>query len=210
VSDSAAALLSSPEGIELFAHIVACALPEPVMLTATINNEEIDFFGAVGLAPQWLSGPANLTNQRWVSACLFAQVSGHDLPIPLSARGPNPALGGDVNERLAYSLEEGAYYGNMFVSADQPIQWFACRGRDQAATNDGDLVNRDCSEPDPAKPSVTKCGFAYAGDCGNFAADQACESFSTSRTFYGRCHTAPIQAGPSDVYEEVITTFVRP
>jgi hypothetical protein len=211
VNSSATALFSTPEGIELFSFIAACALPSAVMLTATIDGNEFQFFGDIGLTPQWLSIPLNLTGQRWVSACVFARVNGHQVIVPLSARGPNPALNANADERASFTLEEGAFYGNMFVPSNQAIQWFACRGRDQAASDGGILADRDCTEPDPAKPSVTRCGFAYAGSCGSFGADQACESFSTAGTFYRRCHTAPIQPGPSfDVFEEVITTFVQP
>jgi len=212
VSSSAAALLASSTGIELFSFFVACALPADVTLLATINNAEFEFFGDLGLAPQWRSGPLDLAGQRWVSACVFARVNAYDLAVGLSGRGPSLGLAADDDERAAFSLEEGAFYGNLFVPLIQPIQWFACRGRDEAAGQAGDLTNRDCADQDPAKPSLTLCGFVFTGDCGSFAAERACESFSSNGTYYRRCHTAPTQNGQwqGDVFEQVITTFVRP
>jgi len=212
VSDSAAALLASSGGIELFSFIVNCALPADVTLLATIDDSELEFFGEFGLAPRWRSAPLDLAGQRWVSACVFARVNAHDVLVPFSARGPNLGLAADGDERAAATLEEGAFYGNLFVPFDQRIQWFACRGRDEAAGESGGLADRDCADQDPAKPSLTQCGFVFTGDCGSFAAERACESFSTNGTYYRRCHTAPPRDGhwQGDVFEQVITTFAFP
>lgn len=210
VSDSAAVLLASDGGRELFSFIVSCALPEGAVVAATLDGSEFDFFGAMGLTPEWRSSSLSLAGQRWVSACVFARVTAYSVAIPISARGPNLALAVSDDEREIFTLEEGAFYGNMFVPPDQPIQSFACRGRDEAAGEHGDLANRGCAEPDPIKPSLTQCGFVFTGDCGSFAADQACESFLSNGTYYRRCHTAPIANGPSDVYEQVVTMFVLP
>ena len=70
-----------------------------------------------------------------------------------------------------FSLQEGAFYGNLFSDPDAPLDWNACRGRDQAAGERGDLRMRDCTEPDLDNPTLTKCGFKYAGDCGTYAQD---------------------------------------
>jgi hypothetical protein len=210
VSPSAATLLASNNGVSLFSFIVSCALPADATLLATVGNDELEFFGEFGLAPQWRSAPVDLAGQRWVSACLLARVNAHSVAVPFSARGPNLGLAASDDERAAVTLEEGAFYGNIFVPLDQRMQSFACRGKDQAKGESGGLAERDCAEPDPAKPGLTQCGFTFAGDCGSFAANPTCESFSSVGTYYRRCHTAPIQAGPSDVFEQVITAFAFP
>jgi hypothetical protein len=210
ISPGTAAALSDPSTREVFSHIVGCALPADATLVATIDGFDIEFFGGLGLAPQWRTGPLNVAGQRWVSACMFAKLNGNGVHIPISIRGPNVGLALGDGERDAFTLEEGAFYGNMFGPLGQPMQWYACRGRDLAAGTAGDLVNRGCAAPDPNKPSLTKCGLFFAGDCGSFAADQACESFSTTGTYYQRCHTAPIHNGPSGAFDQVITTFVLP
>jgi len=212
ISPATAALLADGSAREVFSHFVACALPGDVTLVATIDNVDLEFFGDHGLAPQWRTSPLNLVGQRWVSACMFAKLNGQDLHVPLSLRGPNLGLALLEAEAEVFTLEDSAYYGNLFVPQDQDIQWYTCRGRDLAAGTQGDLANRDCGVPDPNKPGLTKCGLFYAGDCGSFAAERACESFVTNGTYYRRCHTAPSENGvfQGAVFEQVITTFVRP
>jgi hypothetical protein len=224
-------LLSTDDGRAVFSLIVSCALPDTITLVATVDGTDFEFFGEIGLAPQWLDTRLNPHGQRWVSACMFARVNDRTLAIPISMRGPNRELAADAEERALWTLEEGAFYGNLFGPLDEPIQWFACRGRDLAAGATGELVNRDCAKPDPANPGRTLCDFVFAGDCGNFASDQACEAFSRNGTFYRVCHTSPIRRhhhhdghrdgdrdrdgdgdrdDEDDVFEQVITTFVTP
>jgi hypothetical protein len=217
-------LLATADGREVFSLVVGCALPPEITLVATVDGTEFDFVGEIGVAPQWLSGRLDQVGQRWVSACMFARVNAHEVVIPISMRGPSPALKTDADERAAWTLEEGAFYGNAFGPSTQPLQAFACRGRDKAAGNAGELADRDCAAPDPANPGFTLCGMVFAGDCGDFAPDQACESFSHRGTFYEECHTSPIRhrhreayrdhgyrdEDEASVFAQVITTFATP
>jgi len=215
---SATDLLATADGREVFSLVVSCALPSDITLVATVNGTTFEFLGEIGLAPQWLVGRLDPVGQDWVSACMFARVSAHEVAIPISMRGPSRALATDAAERATWTLEEGAFFGNAFGPLDQPLQGFACRGRDKAAGNAGELADRDCAAPDPARPGFTLCGLMFAGDCGSFAADQACESFVARGTFYQQCHTAPIHhphndrghGGGDQVFEQVITTFATP
>lgn len=213
--DTAAALLSTDDGREVFAAVVACALPDDVTLIAHVGGSDLEYPGELGLARDWLDRPLSHEGQGWVSACMFARVSGSDVALPISLRGPTPALSVSHDERVGWSLQEGAFFGNLFSAPDRPLQAYACRGRDQAAGAGGGLVERVCTEPDPANPGHTLCGFVYAGDCGHFAADQACESFSHHGTFYQGCHTAPLRDhrgcdGDDAVFQQVITSYVMP
>jgi hypothetical protein len=206
-------LLGTAEGREVFSVIVACALPESIVLEATIGDTTFDFSGNIGLVPDWLVRPLSIDGQRWVSACIFSRINGDDVAIPISVRGPNPALAADADERAAFTLQEGGFFGNYFTPKDDPIAWFACRGAAQARGETGGLVNRDCAEPDPKNPSLTQCGFNYVGDCGTFDAVHACEQFADGGTFYKRCHTNPIVKSPPPndaVFLQVITTYVMP
>jgi hypothetical protein len=211
--DAAGALLATQEGREVFAALVACALPETSMIEANLPDGTLDFFGDVGLAPEWVAHPLYADSKRWVSACLFSRVNAFDVPIPISMRGPTPALAADSDERSAFPLQEGAFFGNYFTPKDQPIEWYACRGFDKAQGNTGDLVNRNCAAPDPAKPGLTLCGFSYAGDCGSFGSAHACEQFALGGTFFQRCHGDPTTGGKfplsSPSFSQVITTYVR-
>jgi hypothetical protein len=201
--DAAEPLLATEAGREVLAALVGCALPAEITLAATVDDQDFAFRGGLGLARQWLTGPLDADSQRWVSACLFARVNAHGLAVQISLRGENDGLAVSDDERANFVLEEGGFFGNLFGPADEPIQWYACRGKDQASGELGRLIDRDCAEPDPVKPAFTQCGFNYVGDCGSFAAEPACESFAEKGTFYGQCHT-----GGGEVFSQVITTFV--
>lgn len=211
---SAGDLLATADGREVFSLVVSCAVPSDVTLVATVNGTPFEFPGEVGLAPQWLFTRLAEPGQRWVSACMFARVNAHEVVLPISMRGPHPELATTADERASWTLEEGAFFGNAFGPVSEPLQAFACRGKDKAAGNAGELADRDCAAPDPANPGFTLCGMIFAGDCGSFAADQACEVFSARGTFYQDCHTSPIHShhdgGDHRVFEQVITTFATP
>jgi hypothetical protein len=120
-----------------------------------------------------------------------------------------------VDEAELYSVQEGAFFGNLFTD-DGPIDWNSCRGEGQASGEFGGLVLRDCAEPDPDDPEKTLCGFNYAGDCADYSPEfptpYACRSFDGEDGSYGECH-----AGEGDghwpglkTYREVITVYVSP
>ena len=212
-------LLASPEGQELLAFLIGCALPEGVTLVAPDPNggPDIEFFGEIGVAPEWVNRGLDRSDRRWVSACILSRVNDNDVTVEISIRGPNPALDSTAAERATHPVEEGAFYGDIFGPLNQPLQWFACRGRDQAAGETGSLVDRDCAEPDPNNKGKTYCEFIYAGDCADFAAPKnkyACESFSEyyedcetkARTNFEHCDNVKNHKQ----YDEVITTFLKP
>jgi hypothetical protein len=173
-------LLDTHEGREVFSFVVSCALEEGV--TLTVNHPtfgQLLFFGEVGLAPRWETRAMDGSDQRWVSACLLARVNNNDVTVQVSLRGPDNALDTTAEERTQWTLQEGAFYGDVFQPGNKPLEMYACRGRDQAAgPEDGDMDARDCTEPDPNNPGKTLCGMDYAGDCADFVAPKnkyACE-----------------------------------
>jgi len=207
---SAAELLATEDGREVLSFILSCALPENVTLRAsTPEGEAIEFFGDIGLADEWLHHPLREAGRGWVSACLFARVNAHSVPLPISLRGPNKALAATREEAATYTLEEGAFYGDYFVSPGETLSWIACRGADQASGEIGGLISRDCAEPAPGDPTLTDCGFTYAGDCGEFAPEQACKHFAP-HDIYRTCYAAPIGDAETRPFREVITVYVLP
>jgi hypothetical protein len=119
-----------------------------------------------------------------------------DRPHKALAVGPQEA---------GYVLEEGAFYGNYFDPAGELV---ACRGKDEASGETGTLASRECAEPDPTDSTHTKCGFVYAGDCGDFARNPVCEKFSADGSYRG-CHAQPIiRRDHSTKFQQVITTFL--
>jgi hypothetical protein len=225
--EAAGILLSTEDGRELFSFIVSCALPNGISLDATIGGTTFEFFGEIGLVPDWLFHSLDAEGRGWISACLFAHVTVVDVATTISLRGPHRGLAVSDDERSRFPVEEGAFYGNLFTPLDRPIDWIACRGEGQESGEFGGLINRDCTEPDPAHPGLTKCGFNFAGDCGTFSAEPTCEQFSDQGQFYRRCHAGPIDderhhghahhrhgGFPPDrddrVFQQVITTYVTP
>ncbi|HEY4057550.1 MAG TPA: hypothetical protein VGM39_13120 [Kofleriaceae bacterium] len=197
--DTASDLLDTPEDRELFSFIVSCAIPEGTVLTAhnPNTNEDFTFLGEVGLAPAWQNRALNASERRWVSACLLARVNNNDVTVQISMRGPNDELTADPTEKTTFSLEEGAFFGDIFTDPTGDIQAYACRGRGQAAGEPatGALADRDCTEPDPANPGKTLCGMFYAGDCADFdppANDYACRAQDADDGFYTDCATSSI------------------
>jgi len=195
--------MATVDGREVLGFIVSCALPLEDTLVATLpNGDSFEFFGELGLAQEWIDHPLKKAGRGWVSSCLFARVSGNDVPIPISMRGPSKTLDTTPDEVASWSLEEGAFYGDYFVAPGEPVQWLACRGRDQALGETAGLIDRDCAEPDPTDPTHTLCGFLYAGDC-----SAVCEHVAPEG-FYRKCQDQPGDESHSDAFRQAVTTFV--
>jgi hypothetical protein len=231
--DGSSELITTPEGREVLSFIISCAIPDGVTLVGEHAGTTYEFFGELGLAPRWEKRPLDRKGKGWVSACLFSRVNANNVAIPISLRGPHSQLAATPDEKTNWSLEEGAFYGDYFTAPDEPIDWIACRGRDQAAGETGGLVERDCAEPDPANPGKTYCGFKYAGDCGAWATQRACKKFKVAGTYYMDCSASAAKkhhkGGEHDdddddhdddddddhdwknkKYRQVITTYVIP
>jgi hypothetical protein len=228
---SADELLSTPEGRDLYSYVVSCALPAGTDVQATVPgapdtdplantsytcaSEQCVFSGSIGLVPRWAAHKLSRKGQEWISACLLARVNAHDTVEPISMRGPHPALAITPAEAADFPLQEGAFYGNVFVPDPDPQDLNACRGQDQAAGETGGLVDRDCAEPDQFDASVTQCGFTYAGDCADYTpvlpSAYACKRSDASAGFYRACHAVSgLNTWPhARTYRHAITTFVR-
>jgi hypothetical protein len=195
--------MATGNGREVLGFIVSCALPVEATLVATLpNGDSFEFFGELGLATEWIDHPLKKAGRGWVSSCLFARINENDVAIPISMRGPSQTLASSPDEVASWSLEEGAFYGDYFVAPGEPVQWIACRGRDQALGETAGLIDRDCAEPDPADPTHTRCGFLYAGDC-----SVVCEHVAPDG-YYRKCQDQPGDESHSDAFRQVITTFV--
>jgi hypothetical protein len=191
-----AAILSTADGREVYAYMVSCALAEGTEIEAHDVYECVDtdndpdtacvmqrandpycidgtctFQGALGLADHWRDKKLTKEGQGWVSACLFARVNLFVTAEGISLRGEHPGLTIGNAERSNFTLQEGAFWGNVFRNTkDDSIDWNACMGTDQALVSPdpdtgGGINLRDCTEPSPDDPSITNCGFHYAGEC---------------------------------------------
>jgi hypothetical protein len=167
----AAPLLATADGRDVYSYLVSCAVPSGITLEADIPgatnttpddpytcvNGHCTFDGSVGIAPGWLNHKLDSKGQDWVSSCMFARCNAHDTAEAISMRGNSRALAVSADEAALYSVEEGAFYGNMFTDDNAPIAWYACEGEGQASGEFGGLVDRDCTEPQPCNTNGT-CG----------------------------------------------------
>jgi len=232
-----AEILETAAGRDVYSYVVGCALETGVNIEADVADDPVTgpandgngnyqcvdghctFHGSVGLTPSWqdhhLSGPG----KGWISACMFARVNEHSISVALSLRGRNAALGVTSEEASLYQNEEGAFYGDLFIDDPDPSvppDWYACSGTGVAANPDsGGLAQRDCAEPNPANPSLTMCGFNYAGPCADFTPEfpspYACRTSGVDG--YGDCHEESGNksgnwGGGNRKYRQVISTFV--
>ena len=198
-------LSATDEGREILQYVVECALPAGVTLVGSHGGTEYEFEGAIGLAPSWLRGSLDRAGQRWVSACLLARVNAHGVSVQISMRGPHRALRASDDEMATFTLEEGAFWGNVFTREED---FNACRGADQAAGETGGLENRDCTEPDAARQGTTVCGFQFAGECAGTGRRGACRGYDDETMSYERCSADGDRRGHAR--REVITVFVKP
>ena len=197
MTDAASDMLATPQGIEVLAFLIGCALPEGTTILASVDGQDVEFFGELGIAPQWLDHPLGEKGRGWVSACLFSRVNNLN-PHTLSMRGANPALAADAEELATYNVEEGAFYGEYFGKGASGCS--ACRG--EGSIEVLELANRICTIPDPANPGFTMCGFKYAGLC-----SEVCKKFVDGH--WTRCAGDGGRKKPV-TFNEVLSTFVRP
>jgi len=170
--DQAGDLLTTPEGRELLTYVVGCALTKTQTLEGSANGVTYTFTGDIGLARTWVNHALTMKDQHWVSACLLARVNAHDISLLVSLRGPNSHLTTGAQEALDYTVEEGSFYGNVFLPIEEPIIAYSCRGYDQAmgepASGASPLGDRDCAEPSETDPTKSQCDFAFVGNCAAF------------------------------------------
>lgn len=183
-------MASTSDGRALLSVLISCALPSSVAITAVVDGIELEFPGEIGLAPGWRHEYLDHRERRWVSACVFARMSGTAVATAVSLRGQHPALRTDHDEIGAWPFEEGAFFGNLF--GEGAIDWNACSGRHNPVGGD-----RACAQIDPDRPGISLCGLALVGRC-----DDACDRH---RGVYRGCRRHP----GDDPTDEVITTFLQ-
>jgi hypothetical protein len=117
------AQLDDPDRFATAQYVVECALPEGVTITKTIDGLDVEFHGALGLAPEWEDDACDKDCQEWVTACLLARTNVSGEAVALWLRGDHPALGSGTN--LAYPVYEASFFGNLFAN---PNAQYMCPG----------------------------------------------------------------------------------
>ncbi|HEU4407053.1 MAG TPA: HYR domain-containing protein [Polyangiaceae bacterium] len=216
------ALRANQSTRDLLKYVYECAMgpTQSTVLDPSPGGANLELHGLVGLAPGWgqPGGACDESCQRWVTACVLARTNAYGVKVDLSMRAPDDApahvkaaLAVTDEERAAYPLREGAFYGNLFRQEGPPNgtavmapRFYACAG---PGSNVPEVTKRFCSsqgaggpigvpgtcEPRPEFPRAACLGVS--GDAATGA----------MRDCYER--TDPANRG--EHYREVITVYLK-
>jgi len=83
--------LLDPDAQLYFGYLVSCALDETQVVpwVSPDGKQSEEFFGAMGLCPEWGSGKPSLRCQELVSACILARNNAFGVRVAQSPRGIN-------------------------------------------------------------------------------------------------------------------------
>jgi hypothetical protein len=162
-----AAALEDPAARELLKYVVSCALPAGAQINVTVHDVNYTFPGELGLSPDWgaSSGSCGPSCRAWVSACVLSRVNYLGVSVPLSIRGPHPALASTAQEWDSYPHGEATYWGDIFAT---PQIRRACLSPGQTE------IPRVCG------PSIQGCVMEVIGSC-----DQVCDGAREDGHFEG-------------------------
>lgn len=170
---SGSALLATDASRSVLDYVVQCALPDGATAEATYLDQEFQFRGAMGIAPEWRSRALTDEEQAAVSACLLARTNAFGVPVRISLRsseGPLAQLSSfatSETERHTFPVFEGAFFGNVFLQAPHA---YTCRG-DTSVSAERALrrSKRICTLPTeqrtPEGRPFSACGFVVLGRC---------------------------------------------
>ncbi|WP_437734645.1 hypothetical protein [Sorangium sp. So ce1335] len=172
-------------------YAVGCALDRSQAITLDGPGGAEEHRGAVGLAPEWADGPLSPVKQRWVSACIAARTNRSGAPVMVSMRSQASAqLGAGAEERGAFAVREGAFWGNLF--SDTPAL-YTCHVPDNLERSRA--RSRSCATGHDTGAGVVGCGIIQrTGDCSS-----ACSAAGDPAMGYAACSGST----------EVITTFLE-
>ena len=166
-------LARGPEGASLLAYLVGCALPPDQAAVLATADDPVRLEGGLGLAPGWRRRGLAPAEARLVSACILARLNRFGVPVEVSLRAdakapaPSPALAASPDERAAFPLHEGAFFGDLFAPG-APAH--VCQGR--AAVEAPEKLRRArrvCALPSgaatPDGRPLSACGLVIVGRC---------------------------------------------
>ena len=186
-------MAATADGRATLHYAIACALDDHQSVSVNVGGTVYTYEGFLDIAGTWTTTALSSDQQQQVSACILALVNLTGTAMDVSLR--SGSLGLDSGETTTYSVEEGAFWGNMFLGGSS---WAAaCNGIDQADRDIGNaLPLRECAEDSEGSPGTTPCGFVFAGLCTSACGDS---------NWYGDCYD-----GVNTATSNVVTTYVIP
>jgi hypothetical protein len=187
---------------QLLSYTVGCALGLSQSFSFTwrdsANVEHSESFpGLLGLADDWASKPLTVPGQRWVSACLASRANWYEHPVMLSSRGGHSNLRTQSDEeRAAFTREEGAFFGNLFLPIPAVYACYVPANADHSRS-----LFRDCAAGHiDTLGHVVPCGpITLLGSCADH-----CQALDADGLYHPSCANG---AGGESTFS-VITTFL--
>ncbi|WP_437928553.1 hypothetical protein WMF37_04680 [Sorangium sp. So ce291] len=220
LNTNALASLKNPEpngflSREFMRYLVGCALrPDQAFSfswtdSAGVVHPEV-YRGELGIAHWWATGaiPNDTYIQRQITACIAARTNWYGVHVTLSLRSAeSSSTGSSPAERAAYTVKEGAFWGNLFASTPYVRSCYSPAGVARARQ-----LQRDCAaghvSVDPVTGATTtqQCGpMTIVGSC-----DTLCNRVDSTGGFYAGCLENPAGASPWVRTDVVVTSFLTP
>jgi len=106
--------------LRIIRYLVECALPATVSVRVVYRRSEVRDAGQLGLGAGWQAGLMSSAEQEKVSSCLLARVNSRAKTVSIDMFGPMPGMTSATSAELAaYSVQEGAFFGNLFLDTPQ-------------------------------------------------------------------------------------------
>ena len=212
-SGSIDAVLAHADGAEHVEYLARCALDEGTELVAGGQH----YPGLFGLGAEWVDEGCGESCQRWISACVLAHANAYGVPVEMSLRGSHAGLRWDEQIASEFTLQEAAFYGNVFAvagvdSVRRPL--YACIGRALIAWDDDEEEHPDTSLEYLEKRicGTGDCGLKSTGPCtAPVEPGSICTHDAGWEGYYADCegesesYSNPF---PVPVYPEVVTTYL--
>jgi hypothetical protein len=183
-------------GLPLLEYFIGCALAEDQTIQVPTTEGKLkSFTGSLNLANGWLHRSLTEEERRWISACMLSRTNyfGHTVSISLRAIHPGLSKNYSADEIEEYSINEGAFYGNIMSS--QPVA-YACRGKGPFFPENTSLKKRICTEENVDNPGANNhCGIIITGNC-----EDVCEQYNEHSMAFSKCEDVY-----GNTYDEVIT-----
>lgn len=136
-------------------YAIGCALAADHRVHVIVDGIPHAFAGLFGLADSWTSSPLTAPQRHSVSSCVLARLNEYGLSVKLALRIASPEGGVVSSELGGYTLQEGAFFGEIF--SGYPRYAGACSGTGTAPWT------RQCAQPGASGAGC--CGLDHVGAC---------------------------------------------
>ena len=181
-------------------YLVSCALPANKSASYTDGfGNTWEWYGQIGLAPNWDTTGLTTTEQHWLTACIASRVNEYGNNVEISQRGPEESLFNvKVPEVNSWTIEEAAFFGNLFGATPT---YYSCL----ASTSYVDPENgRSCALTD--ENGDNRCGpIDVLGLCSDICDSETLMVANKPYTVFKNC----VGADGVNYGQTVITTALK-